>query len=104
DEPLNPRVRRPLQKVPVKRMIVSPFALLAELAAHEQKLLARMAEHETVIGAQVGKTLPLIARHAADERTLAVHDLVVGERQNEILEESVVQPEQNLTVVIPTID
>ena len=70
------------QQVPIERMIVIPFALLAEFAAHEQELLARMAEHEAVIGAQVCKTLPFIARHAAED---ARHDFVMRQRQNEIL-------------------
>ena len=39
------------QQMPVETAIVIPFALLAEFAAHEQKLLAGMAPHEAEIGA-----------------------------------------------------
>ena len=56
-----------------------PLALLAELAAHEQKLLAGMSPHEAEIGAQVGEVLPAVARHLADQRALAVHHLVMAE-------------------------
>ena len=85
-------------------MVVPPFVLLAELAAHEQELLAGMAEHEAVIGAQIGEALPFVARHAAEHRALAVHDLVVRERQDEILGERVVQAEQDLAVMMLAVD
>ena len=88
------------QQVPVERLIVIPFALLAEFAAHEQELLAGMAEHETVIGAQVCKPLPLVARHAAEDRAFAVHDFVMRQRQNEILRKRVMQAEQDVAVMV----
>src|SRR6266545_3521384 len=95
---------RLLEKMPVERMIMAPFVFLAELAAHEQELLAGMAEHEAVISAQIGKALPLIARHAAENRTLAVHDFVMRERQDEVLEERVMQTEKELTVMMLAVD
>ena len=81
-----------------------PFVLLAELAAHEQQLLARMTEHEAVVGAQVCEALPFVAGHAAEDRTLAVHDFVVRQRQNEVLGECVVQAEQDLVVMMLAVD
>src|SRR6266566_4694215 len=95
---------RLLEKMPVERMVMAPFVFLAELAAHEQELLAGMAEHEAVISAQIGKALPFIARHAAENRTLAVHDLVMGERQDEVLEECVMQTEKDLAVMMLAVD
>ena len=80
-----PRCARIAEQVPVERMVVVPFALLRELAAHEQQLLAGMRPHEAEIGAQVGELLPAVARHLAEQRALAVHHLVVAERQHEIL-------------------
>ena len=65
-----------------------------------KQLLAGMPEHKAVIGAQVGEALPLISRHAAEDRTFAVHDLIMGKRQDEILEECVVQTEQDLAVMV----
>src|SRR5260370_16887032 len=93
-----------LEKMPIERMVMPPLALLTELAAHEQELLARMTEHEPVIGAQIGKALPLIARHAAENRTLTVHDFVVGQRQDEVFEEGVMQTENDLAVMILAVD
>src|SRR6516165_1597241 len=97
-------MRRLPEQMPVERMVMAPFIFLAELAAHEQELLAGMAEHEAVIGAQTGEALPLIARHAAENRTLAVHDLVMGERQDEVLEERVMQAEKDLAVMMLAVD
>src|SRR5260370_333600 len=90
--------------MPIERMVMAPFAFLTELAAHEQELLAGVTEHEPVIGAQIGKALPLVARHAAENGALAVHDLVMGERQDEVLEERVMQAKQDLAVMMPAVD
>ena len=93
-----------VEQVPVERMVVIPFALLAELAAHEHQLLAGMAEHEAVIGAQIGEALPFVAGHAAEDRALAVHDLVMRQRQDEVLREGVVQAEQDVAVMMLAVD
>src|ERR1700704_3414820 len=85
-------------------MVVPPFAFLSKFIPHEQELLSGMPEHKAVIGAQVGEALPLISRHAAEDRALAVYDLVVGKRQDEILEESVVQTEQDLAVMMAAVN
>src|SRR5260370_1094860 len=83
-----------LEQMPVQRTIVIPLALLAELAAHEHQLLAGMAEHEAVIGPQIGEALPLVAGHAAEDRAFAVHHLVMRQRQDEILPACVMQSDQ----------
>ena len=81
-----------------------PFAVLAEFLTHEHQLLAGMAVHEGVIGAQIGEALPSIARHAAEDRAFAVHDLVMRQRQDEIFREGVVQAEQDVAVMIAAVD
>src|SRR5207245_11575606 len=86
--------------MPVERMVMAPFAFLGELVSHEQKLLAGMTKHEAVVGAQIGEALPIVARHAADERALAVHNLVMGERQDEVFEKGVMQAEKDLAVMM----
>src|SRR4030095_13637963 len=94
DQRLNACMPWPLGEMPIERVVVPPFVFLAKLSAHEQKLLAGMAEHETVIGAQICKALPLVPRHAAEDRAFAVHDFVMRQRQNEILRKRVMQTEQ----------
>ena len=101
---LNAGMPRAVEQVPVERMVMPPFVFLAELVAHEQQLLAGMTEHEAVIGAQIGEALPFVAGHAAEDRALAVHDLVMRERQDEVLGERVVQTEQDLAVMVLAVD
>ncbi len=74
---LHPRMEGVLQDVPLEALIVLPFAPLTELRAHEEELLARMSPHVAVQQPQVRKLLPLVPRHLADQRTLAVHHLIV---------------------------
>src|SRR3546814_14452331 len=93
-------MHRIAEELPVERRIVIPFTLLRELAAHEQQLLARMREHEREVGTQVGEALPAVARHLPEQRTLAVHDLVLGQRQHEVLAERIVHSEGNRKSVV----
>src|SRR3546814_7829794 len=86
------------------RSIVIPFTLLRELAAHEQQLLARMREHEREVGTQVGEALPAVARHLPEQRTLAVHDLVMGQRQHEVLAERIEHSEGQPILVVAAMD
>src|SRR5579872_2582098 len=90
--------------MPIERVVVIPFAFLSKFAPHEQELLAGMAVHEGIIGAQIRKTLPIVAGHAAEDRTFAVDDFVVRERQDEIFGERVMQTEQNVTVMVFAMD
>ena len=66
DQRLHPRMRGFLKQMPIERMVVTPFVFLSKFIPHEQELFAGMPKHEAVIGAQVGKALPLISGHAAE--------------------------------------
>src|SRR5437763_12127110 len=83
---------------------MAPFAFLREFTAHEHQLLAGMAEHKTVIGAHVGKALPVVPGHPPEYRTFAVHDFIMRQRQDEMFRKRVVQAEQDVTVMIFTVD
>ena len=104
DQALDAGMPRVFQQVPVEGVIVLPFICLSELAAHEQQLLAGMTEHEAVIGAQIGEALPLVAGHASENGALPMHDLIMGEGQDEVLEECVVQTKQDLAMVVLAVD
>ena len=69
-----------VEQPPVELAGLGPLRLLAELGAHEEQLLAGVRPHEGEVGAQVGQLLPPVARHLAQQRALAVHDLVVADR------------------------
>src|SRR6476661_4047363 len=90
---LNAGMRRIVERGPIKLAIVAPFALLGKITAHEQQFLSRMTPHESKISAQVGKALPAIAGHLADQRPFPVDDFVVRQRQNEVLGKGVEQAE-----------
>ena len=52
----------------------------------------------------MAKRLPFVARHLADDRAFAVHDLVVRDRQHEVLAEGVEKTEGHLVVAPAAID
>ena len=58
-----------------------------------------MRPHVRVERAQRRELLPLVARHLAEQRPLPVHDLVVRERQHEVLVPGVHHRERQLVVV-----
>ena len=58
-----------------------------------------MRPHVAVERAQVREALPAVAGHLPEQRALAVHDLVVGERQDEVLVPGVDHREGQLVVV-----
>src|SRR6478736_764939 len=95
---------RSVEQMPIQRVVMAPLVLLAELVSHEHQLLAGMRKHEAIIGPKIGETLPVISGHASKNRAFAVYDLVMGQRQNEILGKRVVQTERNLAVVVFAID
>src|SRR6266478_22781 len=80
--------------MPVEASVVMPLASLPDLAAHEEQLLARVRPHVRVERAKVGKLLPIVTGHAAEKRTFSVHDLVVRERQDEVLRPGVQEAEE----------
>src|SRR5208337_540134 len=86
---LHSGVQRELKDPPLQAFLVGPLALLPELVAHEEQLLARLRPLISEEQAQVGKLLPLVARHLADERAFTVHHLIVRERQHVVLGEHI---------------
>ena len=85
---------------PVELVVVVPLAPHTELAAHEQELLAGQRPLIAVEQAQRCIALPRIRRHLRDQRSLAVHDLVVGQRQHVVLGVRVDRTERELIVVV----
>src|SRR5690606_20229698 len=85
DEAVQPLVYRLVEYPPVQATLLAPLGGLAELLAHEQQLFARVPPHECEVGAHIGELLPLVTRHLAEQRALAVHDFVVADRGDEIL-------------------
>jgi hypothetical protein len=99
DPALQPLVLRVGELPPVEAGVVVPLVALAELGAHEHQLLARMGEQVAVERAQRRVLLPRVARHLLEHRPLAVDDLVVRERQHEVLGERIEHRERDLAVM-----
>ena len=81
-----------------------PLLALPDLRSHEQQLLAGMRPHVGEKRADVGESLPFVARHLAEQRSLAVDHFIVRNRQHEILGEGVQQAEGDVVVVVLAVD
>ena len=84
--------------------LVVPLPPLPELPAYEQELLPRLRVHPAEQEAQVGELLPVVAGHLREQRPLAVHHLVVRQRQHEVLVERVDQAEREPPVLVLAVD
>ena len=79
-ETLHAGMLLPVQAIPVDGIVMIPFAPLRKLVAHEGELLARVRPLVGEQGAYAGVFLPVVAGHLAEQRALAVHDLIVANR------------------------
>src|SRR5437773_10201222 len=88
------------QQPPIKFGVRVPFAALPKFAAHEKELFAGEKPLVAQQGAQIGELLPIVARHAAQERAFAVDNLVVRKRQDEVLVMVIEHGEGEVVLVI----
>ena len=91
-----------LGQEPLNGLVVAPFNKLADLVAHKVELGTGVRHLVESQRAQACKLAPPVARHAADQRALAVHDLVVAQRANEVLGKGVHDGEREQAVVAGT--
>ena len=63
DAILHSLIHRMFQQEPAQSFFRIPLPVMAELAAHEEQLFAGVRVHKAIVGAQVGKLLPLVAGH-----------------------------------------
>src|SRR4051812_37874253 len=70
------------EQSPIERPIMIPFLPLGELRSHKEKLFAWLCRHVPEEQSEVRELFPFVARHLIPERTFAIHDLVVRERQH----------------------
>ena len=63
-----------------------------------------MRPHVAKVGTKIGKLLPTVTRHAGHQRSLAVHNLVVGDGQDEVLAIGVRHGERHVVVMVLTIN
>src|SRR5205085_2190647 len=75
------------EEMPIEALLVIPFAPLAEFASHEEKFFSGLGEHVTEKEPDVGKPLPLIAGHFAEEGAFSVDDFIVRDGKDKIFRE-----------------
>ena len=80
-------------------LILAPLDPLGDLVAHEVELAAGVGHLVEGKRPHASELAPVVSRHAADERALAVHDLIVRERQDEVLVEGIHDREREQLVV-----
>ena len=88
-----------LGQEPLDGLVVAPLNKLADLVAHKVELGTGVRHLVESQRAQACKLAPPVARHAADERALAVHDLVVAQRANKVFGKGVHDGEREQPVV-----
>ena len=91
-----------LGQEPLDGLVVAPLDKLADLVAHKVELCTGVCHLVEGQRAQAGKLAPPVARHAADQRALAVHALVVAARANEVFGKGVHDGEREQAVVAGT--
>ena len=91
-------VRIELQQLPLQIPPNVPLVPLAELHPHKDRFLSGMSKHKSKQTPHVCKLLPFVPWHFPDDVSLAVHYLIVGQSQHEIL--AVVVPHTESYVVL----
>ena len=62
-----------------------PLTALCKFSAHEDEFFARLGIHVGKHQPQVGEFLPVVARHLGQQGALAVDNLIMRERHDEVL-------------------
>ena len=89
-----------LQQPPRQLGVVVPLLVHRQLAAHEQQRHPRGRPLHPEQHPQVGGALPVVAGHLRCQRGLAVHHLVVGQRQHETLRGPIHRTKRQVVVVV----
>ena len=77
---LNTQVARMLELLPFQLTVMRPFCPLSDLSTHEEEFFGRLRIHVPEQEPKVGKLLPVVPWHLFEQRTLPVHDFVMGQR------------------------
>lgn len=100
DQVLDSHVVIGVSGVPADAAFVGPFGPLAKFTPHEQQFLAWVCPHQAVEQAQVGKFLPVVTRHLGQQAAFAIDDLIMGQGQDKVFVECVVQAETECVLVV----
>ena len=81
-----------------------PLPPLAKLPAHEEEFFAGLGIHIAQQESEVGVLLPIVAGHFAEQRPLAIDDLIMRQGQDEIFVEGVEEAKRQRIMVELTMD
>ena len=87
------------EKQPVKPLLVIPLNELTEFTSHKEKLFAGVSHHICEEQPHAVKLHIVVARHFVYKTALAVYNLVMAYRQDEILAESIEEAEGDTVVI-----
>src|SRR5262249_54212050 len=104
DPLLETSMRGTLEQMPVEARLVAPLPPLAKLAAHEEEFFARLGIHITQQESEVSELLPIVPGHFAEQRPLAIDDLIMRQGQDEIFVEGVEETKRQRIMVELTMD
>ena len=99
DEMLQHSVGFVVQQQPVQAAFKIPFLELAEFTAHKKQLFPRMCHHIPQERPHPREFLLIAARHFVHQGSLAVHHLVVGNRQDKVFRKSVEKGKGQVVVI-----
>ena len=88
-----------IQQQPVQPLLLIPLNELAELAAHEQQLFARMGHHIPVECPQVLELIGVIAGHFIHQGAFSVDHLVMGQGKDEVFRKRIGEGECQVVVL-----
>src|SRR5437588_12828377 len=92
-------MRSTLEQMPVEARLVVPLAPLAKLPTHEEQFFAGLGIHIAQQESEVGVLLPRVPGHFAEQRPLAVDDLIVRQGQDKIFIEGVEEAKRQRIMV-----
>ena len=93
-------VRIVIEQKPVELFFLLPLDKLPELLTHEQKLFSGVRIHVPQKDLHAREFFFICSGHLVYQRALAVHDLIVRNRQNEILRKSVKKRKRYQIVIV----
>ena len=91
-------------EMPIQTVIEVPLDEMAKLTAHKEQFFAGMRHPIAEESTQPREFLPVIPRHLADERTLSMDDLIMGERQDKVLRKRIHERKCDLVLIPLSVD
>ncbi len=100
DQVLDAMMGRKAQQKPLQFRFAVPLIPLGDFAAHEEQLFPRLADHVAVEEAHIGKFLPEVARHLADQALFAMDHFIVRKDEDKALRKGVEKAKGEVVMMV----